>query len=140
MTLKNCTSIVKFWWSNCPYYANSWPFSLTYHFQANKTAGGRGWEWDADTTASVPLQISKVAAGQHPVHIWKMSLQSSTQWMHCKHGHLKNLSTHKSVGISPSDWQRPKPILSGINKSSQLEYLSSLWQHLSAHKPHLSSH
>ena len=76
MTLKNCTSIVNFWWNKCPFRANSQLFSLTSHFQANKTAGGRGWEWDADITPSVSLQITKVASGQHPNQIQRTSLQN----------------------------------------------------------------
>ena len=76
MTLKNYTSIVNFWWNKCPFKANSQLFSLTSHFQANKTAVGRRWEWDADITASVPLQITTVTSEQHPHQIQRTSLQN----------------------------------------------------------------
>ena len=76
MTLKNYTSIINFWWNKCPFKANSQLFSLTSHFQANKTAVGRRWEWDADITASVPLQITTVASEQHPHQIQRTSLQN----------------------------------------------------------------
>lgn len=51
---------------------------MTHDFQPNETAGGRRWELDADRTASVPLQIPKGAAEQHPAHILRTSLEFHT--------------------------------------------------------------